>query len=352
MALFTLPLLAGLALLVVPFLLVARATSAVARWLSPETTPFQDLVEYVPEIGWRPKPGLAVHGTDDNGDPFWLTTDADGWRGQASIAESDVIVFGDSFAFGFGADERDFFGAGKQRPRIKGIGAPGYNMVQSLMWMRRLGPQLRGKTVAWLIYSGNDLEDNLNPQMESYRAPFVRETWDGDWQIVTAHVGPHPWPFWPRRTNAEGFLELCRPSLLATRAYRACDFLIEAARELSLAHGARLVVITVPDLSPMQTKTFARLLERAPIKEFDPAEPDRRIRAICARLGVPFIALADSLNEHDYLNRDVHWNRRGHERVAQILRDAGRMWTPSHLLSRATPDPPSVQSDTSKDIAS
>lgn len=335
-ALITLPVVLVLALFTIPFLVVAAAVAAIARRITGQTTPWQDLVEYIDEIGWKPKGGLVAYGADNNGDPFALTTDPSGWRGPADLAESDILAFGDSFAFGFGAGDADFFGADGRTPKVKAIGAPGYNMVQSLLWMNRLAAQLRGKTVVWLIYPGNDLEDNLSPQMESYRTPFVRETTNGSWEIVTAHVNPEPWPFRLRRTNAQGFLQICRPSLLGTRAYKACAYLIEEAMHLCRAAGARLVIVTIPDLSPMQTKKFAQLLADAAIKEFDPTLPDERIAEICARFDLPFVPLADVLDVGDYLVNDVHWNARGHRRVAQALRDIDRDVRPTEPQPRAT----------------
>jgi hypothetical protein len=79
-------------------------------------------------------------------------------------------------------------------PRIKAIGANGYNMVQELLWMRRYAPQLAGKLVVWFVYHGNDLFDNLQPNVFQYRTPFVRERHDGrGWEVVTEHVRRSPW---------------------------------------------------------------------------------------------------------------------------------------------------------------
>jgi hypothetical protein len=38
---------------------------------------------------------------------------------------------------------------------------------------------------------------------------------------------------------------------------------------------------------------------------------------------VPFVALADTLTTRDYLEHDVHWNARGHIRVAEVLQRIG-----------------------------
>jgi len=125
-----------------------------------------------------------------------LTTDGEGWRGRTELRESDIVVFGDSFAFGYGVDDKKFFAGLNPDVRIKSIGVNGYNMVQSLFWMERLSVQLTGKLVVWFVYFGNDLYENLQPNLERYRMPFVRSfNGTGDWEIVTSHINATKWPF-------------------------------------------------------------------------------------------------------------------------------------------------------------
>ena len=52
-------------------------------------------------------------------------------------------------------------------------------MVQTLLWMERLKDRLAGKLVVWLVFYGNDLMDNLHPNFDRYRTPFVRSRDDG-----------------------------------------------------------------------------------------------------------------------------------------------------------------------------
>jgi hypothetical protein len=334
-AILTLPLVLSAVILAAPFRAVAGATVRLARRLEPQAHPWGELTEFHADVGWKPKPDLMTHALDFNGEPFRVVTDADGWRGGGTVAESDVVVFGDSFAFGNAIEEEAFFGNLPGAVRIKAVGAPGYNMVQSLWWMDRMGPQLTGKDVVWLIYPANDLEDNLRPQMKAYRTPFVRES-DGGWEIVADHVRQEPWPFPFRRPNTEYFVEICRPSYLSQRAFSACAFLLERAAAVCRSHGARLTVMTIPDLSAMNQRIYAALLDGSGIADYDPDLPDRNIGKLAAELGVPFVALADHLEPADYFAEDVHWNARGHQRVAAVLRDIvhGNVAKPEHVVTR------------------
>jgi hypothetical protein len=310
-------------LVALPFALVARTTVRLGRWLEPETVAWDRAIEHDPEIGWRVRPGLDLHVRDFNGDPFHVTTDGDGWRGPGSLEESALIVFGDSFAFGSGIDSHLHFAELRHPHPVKCIGAPAYNMVQSLLWMRRLGRRLAGKTVVWLVYPANDLDDNLLQSTDRYRMPFVRQGADG-WVIETRHIDDTPWPFIMPRRNIERWVDLCSGKSGADRMLDACGWLIDQAAQACREAGADLVVMSVPELSPLNAREVEGVLAHRPDRAaFDPGLPDRRIADRCGASGIPFIALADTLTTADYLAHDVHWNARGHERVAEVLRQLG-----------------------------
>jgi hypothetical protein len=96
--------------------------------------------------------------------------------------------------------------------------------------------------------------------------------------------------------------------------------LLAQGAEVCRQAGARLVIMTIPDPLPLSEKGLARLYAHgADAKSFDPALPDRRIREICERLGLPFVAGKTYLAAQDYKEHDDHWNATGHRRVAEVL---------------------------------
>ena len=305
-----------------PFWLVAALTRAVARHLEPPLVTWPALVESEPTIGWRPKPHLAHHLEAD--EVFLVTTGPDGWRGQARLAEADVVVFGDSYAFGHGVDDRAFFAHLTPTLRIKAIGSHGYNMVQELLWMRRLACELSNKLVVWFVFLGNDLIDNLEPSIGWRRAPFVRETGvDGDWEIVTQHVTSARWPYLPARYRDINYERLTRcfcDTLVAKRAISACRYLIACGQAECGKVGARLAVMTIPD-PKLLTPTGIRVAFGGDVSDptFDADMPDRVIGAACGALGIPFVAGKSFLSIEHYLTSDDHWNAEGHRRVANML---------------------------------
>lgn len=306
-----------------PFWIVAlltRFVHAPTHVVTSKILPWQELVEYEPTVGWKPKANLNAYARADK--VFHLTTDADGWRGQTSLVESEIVVFGDSYAFGHGVSDKSFFAELNPKVKIKCVGANGYNMVQTLLWMEHLSAELAGKLVVWFIYFGNDLYENLTPNLDHYRMPFVRNVnGTGSWEIVTSHITSAKWCATNTQCDYYARLaEMCSPTFLSQRAYSACEFLISKGRDICDRAGARLVVMTIPDITQISRSHMERLVMMAPDPHcFDPNLPDTKIKEICGSLGVPFVTLKDHLGVEDHKERDAHWNEKGHIRVAEVL---------------------------------
>ncbi len=321
-SLFGILLIIPIIVLGLPFWAVAFLTHLIhslVRLFRPKVVPWQQLIEFEPTVGWKPKPNLKAYARADN--VFHLTTDSQGWRGQTTLYESEVLVFGDSYAFGYGVDDKSFFAELNPKLRIKAIGINGYNMVQELLWIQRLSVHLRDKLVVWFIYFGNDLYENLQPNLDHYRMPFVRKVnGTGSWEIVTSHISPAKWPSNSQRHYYAKLAEICSPTFLAQRVYSACEFLISRGRDICNQAGAQLVVMSIPDITQISKTHITKLATLAPEPDsFDPDLPDKKIREICSALGVPFVALKNHLKVEDYKEHDVHWNERGHQRVAEVL---------------------------------
>ena len=331
-------------LLVIPLWALSVATRAGARLFRPAHVTMDQLMEYDPTFGWKPRPNLDTHHL--NVDFFQLSTDADGWRGKVDWRESDVVAIGDSFAAGYGASDRDFFANLCASPRIKALGAGGYSQVQELLWLKRLAPSLQGKLVVWFIYYGNDLYDNLCPEMRGYRKPFVRESGeDGEWEIVSTHVRREPWPIVTHsRMGGDHYLprlaDLCSDTFLSKRAYSACEFLLREGRKVCHEADAQLVILSIPEVSQLSIKGHSQLKSLGGDETFNPDYPDLQLKAICGRLGLEFVPGRSFLDLGDYLSYDCHWNNRGNRRMAEALQKlyASRREAGASAESRASWD--------------
>jgi len=325
-------------LLLIPIWWIDSLVRLFRRVLEPKPIPLEEIIEYAPEVGWKPKAGISAHVLNFNRDTWQLTTDSDGWRGTGSVEKADAVVFGDSYAFGYGVDDEAFFGDLPGDVRIKSIGSPAYSLVHSLLWMERMAPQLKGKLVVWLVYNGNDLADNVHPAQNQYRSPFVRlAAVDSECEIVTEHVDSSPWTLNSREGGMAAFIELCSPTEQSRRAFEACDFLIRRANDVCREAGARLVVMSIPDLSHVACLALARELGKSQhAAHFDEDVPDRELKAICDREGLPFVPLAAHMDAADYLERDFHWSPRGHRKVAELIAKLSRDMPVSDPTSSAT----------------
>ena len=302
-------------------------TRALALALEPAHVSWQDTIEFEPEVGWKPKPNMNVRCvTTADPEVFHVLTDAEGWPGLNSIEDSDVVVFGDSFAFGYGIDHRDSFLARTPELGVKAVAAPGYNLVQELILMRRLAPRLRGKLVVWAVFYGNDLYDNLNPKMNAYRTPFVRQTGaKAGWEIVTDHVNSRPWHASKGRHQGTGktiLAALHTPGWLSDRAFSACEFLLREARETCADAGASLVVLAIPDVRYLGQPAGRKAPEAVQAASApNSSVPDGKLREICEMLSVPLVLGSAHFTRRHFRPTDPHWNGQGHERAASLIAD-------------------------------
>ena len=305
----------------VPLLLFVTSVRAIGRRLEPRFVPWSELVEFDRSLGWKPRPNLDACYLAEHDDVFRVVTDREGWPGRRSLDESALVVIGDSFAFGYGIDTGRCFAEVEAGLRIKAVGAPGYSMVQGVLLMEQLGHRLAGKLVAWFVYLENDLQDNLSPELRGYRAPFVRtDRVRGGWELVDEHLSSAKWTC-SDLDRRRLFPRLCVPGPLADRAYSACGYLIGRAAASCRGAGARLLVITIPhpvQLTGHGLRELAVLSGNPPL--CDANLPDRRLAECCRRHGVAMVAGKDHLSARDFKRREgIHWNQRGHYRVAALL---------------------------------
>lgn len=313
--------------LVLPFLMVRIFTNAVIKINTKNYLRWADLIEYNPNIGWKAKAKLNTRHMVD--DVFTLTTDNKGWRGKNSIENSEILVFGDSFAWGYGIDDKNYFGNLDSELRIKAIGTVGYNMVQEFLCMQELAGKLDGKEIIWLIYHGNDLLDNICPDMSGYRTPFLRKDGHSDkWEITTSHIKPDRWPLTPvRRLNGwhymEALGELCGPSYLSERAYDASRYMIEKVSDYCIEENAKLTIISLCDKNQLEASGQEKLKNYRKkiggLDTFDENYPDKKIGTICKELNIPFVAISQHMNYRHYKEDDGHWNEKGHKKFAELI---------------------------------
>ena len=309
------------------FWFVSWCTRAVQRWIEPRTIQWKDLIQFDPVVGWKPKPSMRGFCAAEGADIFYVETDEDGWCGPKTLEKSPVVVFGDSYAFGY-AVNRPFFRVSPSELPIKAIGAPGYSMVQELMLITQLAPRLGGKLVVWFIYPGNDLTDNLSPAMTTfgYRMPFLLESdTRGSWDIITSHIERDKWSSGARHDRNRKIAAVFGKNHVSDRVYAACEFLIGRGQAACRQARADLVVLTIP-----WTIQFDRLpWDGVTDETVDPDLPEKNLGEICTRLGVEFVSGKKHFTGQHYIPGEGHLNEEGHRQLAAVLHDLYKNQQPS-----------------------
>jgi hypothetical protein len=251
-----------------------------------------------------------------------ITTDDEGWRDRTvTLDDAEVVAFGDGFAFGTGVVDEELFTRIPTHLTCKSLGCPATSMVNGVLLMEQLGHRLTGKTLLWMVYLGNDLYDNLRPNLGSWRVPYVRQR-GGSWQIAVDHLGTDRWPFdEPGVSYRSELARLCTGGAESQRAFDAAGYLIGRAHRLSERVGARLCIMTVPKRSQIDPSYRPELRSFSPAPErFDARRPDIALGERCATDGIAFVPLIDHLTPEHYQPTDrLHWNRAGHVKVGDLV---------------------------------
>jgi len=330
------------ALLIIPFLGMRSLVRRASQFFEAEYLGEGEILQYDPVLGWRPKPNLDTHYFDRAGTSYALT-DGDGWPGRRPLSQSDVVVLADSYGFGYGVARGECFTDLVPDLRIKAVACPVYDLVQEVLALEAIAPQLRNQLILWFIFPENDIVQSRWPHVEGRRKPMLRRSAStGEWEITTDHVSEAPWLATRDPAGSPGFADLCFEHSFATTHFSATDYLIErAARLVSGIHQCDLVVLSIPYSLQLSQDGRRVLRERAGNPTpFDPELADRQIERSCQRLEVPFTPLSRILKSTDYKEDDeFHWNATGHRKVAGLVRELHERWQSRTLgdLAPATP---------------
>ncbi len=101
-----------------------------------------------------------------------------------------------------------------------------------------------------------------------------------------------------------------------------------------LRDGARLLVVNATAKEAVDQMFHCVVASRvAAAEQPDPDRPSRRLGAVCAVLGIPFLDLIPAFRQHPdppslYLEHDLHWTAEGHviaaRETARKIRSMGR----------------------------
>ncbi|MCK6446041.1 MAG: SGNH/GDSL hydrolase family protein [Planctomycetes bacterium] len=315
----------GIAAVLVLGVLELAARSWSARAAGPSTNP--RYVTHDDVLGWRYVPDVAVRHATDEFDVA-VRIGAHGFREQASLPSRapDVLVFGDSFGFGWGVEAHETFSAGLERElgvAVWNLSVSGYSVDQELLLFRERGRFLprdvtRAPKLVLVLSCGNDLLEALTERSYGKGKPRFVLT-HGELELTNVPVS-ESWlerhsRLW--RSLAKLVYERRRlePTTAENEAGRdlVARILATFARE-SREVGARFVVVTTED------RWLGARLDGLGVEHFDLESELAAAAASGAAIGFP---------------RDGHWTAAGHALVARRIAEE---LTARGLLVPPTPD--------------
>ena len=326
-----------------------------------------------PVLGWTQRPS-ARFDIVVSGEPVHVEFNREGFRDVAhEVAKPAgcrrIVVVGDSFCEAVQVNlEETFFRRLQARLgtgwEVINLGVGDFGTAQELIALREYGLRYRPDVVVCEVYPLNDIGNNAlglasfcRSHNDGYRPYFVER--DGalvqvSWQPVRQAlrhwlatfrvgericyaVGKRLWGLEDDearrlRIQAAGMPPLDpllftfvadegRQTEWVRDGWHITERCLEEMARLCREHGAQFVVVSMPFEATVSPK-WSEFAQQQPPPALDPDYPDRRLDALCRRLGVAFVAMRPMLAQHagECLPfRDGHLNPAGHRCTAEAL---------------------------------
>jgi len=349
------------------------------RLFAPQVVRRPVLWGYDAELGWGHIAGAAGRLISPEFD-VEVRINADGFRDRERHADKPpdsrrILVFGDSFAEGWGVALDDSFSEelhgclaiadGGTEVEVVNFGVAGYGTDQELLLFRRQGALYRPDDVVVLFY-GNDLWNNQSRkgigsergfkpyfQMSKMGSLVLRGVpvpksryWDfqeGTWKLPLAkrlqrylHQHWHALALIDKALRSSPvsaeqqrryYHGLYGRSETAdeTKAWRLTAAIIREFQRAVTAVGGRFHLVYVPAIVQVEEEDWRmkRQLHGLAGEDFDLQKPNRRLRAIATDHQISFTDLtprfvAEARTRTLYF-RDSHWNEAGHALAAAVV---------------------------------
>jgi len=272
--------------------------------------------------------------------------DRNGFRNQRDLEQADIVVIGDSFVEGLTVTYAELGTsqlAQLQAVVVANLGQSTYGPLQELIVLKRYALPLHPRTVVWMFFEGNDLQDVIGYQHTTQHPPDFLHTW---WArsftrstslAVKGFFEPFAKPPGTKRaglcTGRDGkpittyFGYRARP--LTQEELRALDltaYTIATAYKLCSAQKARLVFVFVPTKFRV-LHDLCQFSEGSDCRNWAlPDMPERlqvALHSIAPNVGyldlTPYLVEAAKTEDFPYYRDDEHWTPEGHKVAAVAI---------------------------------
>ena len=277
-----------------------------------------------------------------------VTYDHNGFRNQSDLKSADMVVIGDSFVEGLTVPDSQLTTsllARLQGDVVANLGQSAYGPQQELVVLKRYGLPLQPRTVVWMFFEGNDLEDVVayrkatsNPDgfwKSFYLRSFSRNAAKGVKRIFFPPTKPSGAKRAAAFQASDGktltlyFVYLSPP--LSDQHLSSIDETtrtIATAHRLSAAQGARLIFVFVPTKFRV-FRDCCQFPQQSECRNWTVNDLPERLRKAVVSISpdIGFLDLTPRLAEDakrgalPYYPDDDHWSPEGHKVAAEAIND-------------------------------
>ncbi len=295
-----------LAVIALSFLLALVAAEMVVRLLRPQIRERYPEGLYLPSATrqYRLRPGFrGVFRYPEFQTPVRINGQglrADHGYRPPQAGTKRILAVGDSFTMGYSvAVERTWVRVLESSLgppwEVLNAGVPGYSTWQELAWLEEEGWALRPEIVLLGFFLGNDIADNVRPELpvELRDGRLISTGGRTGWLPLARHSDLYHLAWRARRGRPEGGERL-------EAGWQATAGLIDRLARRCRERGVRLIVAILPDRGEEGR--------------------NRRMAALSVRAGAEAVDLTPALRGPGlYFPQDGHWTEQGNARAARVV---------------------------------
>jgi hypothetical protein len=272
--------------------------------------------------------------------------DHNGFRNKTDLKSAEIAVIGDSFVEGLTVSYEQLATsllANLQGKVVANLGQSTYGPQQELVVLKRYGLPLQPRTVVWMFFEGNDLEDVIAFREAVLHPPNAWRAFVKRSCTRNAVKGVEWFLFRPvkaRGVEHSGIVKTAdRKDVRVYFLYSPKPFtgdnlgaLDETARTIAVAYqlcsfqGARLLFVFVPEKFRV-FHDFCRFPEESKCRTWVPNDLPERLRRLVGSAApqvgfldlTPELAKAVKMGALPYYPDDEHWSPEGHRIAATAI---------------------------------
>jgi hypothetical protein len=277
-----------------------------------------------------------------------VTYDRNGFRNRQDLQSADIVVIGDSFVEGLTVGDAEL--ATSRLATLEGkvvanLGQSTYGPLQEAVVFKRYGLPLQPRTVVWMFFEGNDLQDVIAYRHDVQNPPtywhafwarsFSRSAYLAAKRIFDPPAKPpgikRSGVYQPANGKPVPTYFMYRSKALSPEELQAADETVAtlaAVEKVCAARQTQLIFVFVPTKFRV-LHSFCQFPAESECRNWVPTDLSERLQSglRAAAPGVeyldltPYLVAAAAQGELPYYPDDEHWSPAGHKVAAAAIHD-------------------------------